>query len=63
MFAVDDLLRGIDDAEGIRAFYCEPLEELLIDGVEKLLLFRKVRDGVGGGFDGDVEGGQGEVSL
>src|SRR5687767_12971530 len=38
-----------------RALDGEALEELLIDGVEELLLFGKVRDGLGGVLDGDVE--------
>jgi len=52
---IDDLLRGIDDAGGVGALDGEALEKLLVNGVEALLLFGEVRDGVGGGLDGDVE--------
>ena len=45
---IDDLLRGVDDAERVRAIDGETLEELLVNGVQKFLLFGKLRNGVGG---------------
>ena len=52
---IDDRLRGVDDAVGVRHLDGEALEEVLIDGVEEVLLLGEVRDGGGGGLDGDVE--------
>jgi hypothetical protein len=37
---VDDGLRSVDDAVGVGELGAEALEELLVDGVEEVLLFR-----------------------
>ena len=55
----DDGGRGIDDAVGVRHLDAEALEELLIDGVEELLLGAEVGDGGGGVLDGAVEAFEG----
>ena len=52
---VDDGLRGIDDAVGVGLLGVEALEELLVDGVEEVLLFGVAGLGLGGLFDGGVE--------
>ena len=52
---VDDGLRGVDDAVGVGLFGVEALEELLVDGVEEVLLFRVALLGLGGPLDGGVE--------
>ena len=52
---VDDRLRRVDDAVCVGDFDGEALEELLVDGVEKVLLVRKVADCGGGALDGGVE--------
>ena len=52
---VDDGLRGVDDAVGVGLFGVEALEELLVDGVEEVLLFGVAGLGLGGLFDGGVE--------
>ena len=52
---VDDGLWGIDDTVGVGLGLVKGLEELFVDGVEEVLLFRVsgLRDG--GGFDSGVE--------
>ena len=52
---VDDGLRGVDDAVGVCLFGVEALKELLVDGVEEVLLFGVAGLGLGGFFDGGVE--------
>src|ERR1035441_8418445 len=48
--------RGIDAAVGVGHLHAEALEELLIDGVEELLLLGEGGDGGGGLLNGQVEG-------
>ena len=55
---VDDRLGGLDDAVGVGDFDEETLEELFIDGVEKVLLVREAPDSGDGTLDGDVRGVQ-----
>ena len=48
-------LRCIDDAVGIGYFDREPLEELLIHGVQEALFLGEVANGSGGGLDSAIE--------
>src|ERR1017187_10686770 len=50
-----DRRRRIDDAVGVGHLHAEALEELLIDGVEELLLLREVGYGGGGLLHREVE--------
>src|SRR5450755_1160945 len=52
---IDDLLRRVDDAEGVGALDRVALEEALVDRVQEVLALRPALYALRGGLDGDVE--------
>ena len=60
---VDDLVGGVDDAEAVGGGGVVGLVEVLVDGLEELLLFGVVGDLVGGAADGAVVGREAVPSL